>query len=388
MSTKLYVPYAVAYLTNACNLNCDYCFAKELPPKSMSPETGRRVMDWLFQGAKDGPEDPLILAFFGGEPLLRFDLLKDMVLYGKRLSDTYGKEIVYSVTTNGTLITDELLDLCEENKIAVLFSCDGDRDTNDRHRRFKNGASINDILYKNAQRVLERFPGSAVRMSVERETVPYVAKNVKFLADLGFRFISACPVLESITDHETWEEFDRQYRAATEFAVDKILGGDFVHLHFLDNGVDHIEFEREIDVACGAGKTFMGIDVDGDLYPCHRFVAYSGKDNKAFRLGNVFSGINPAKTLPFRRYDRNSILGCYTRCEDCRVRDFCAGGCIALNHEVNANFLAPVIDQQKLMNIWYQICLDTIEAFKRLDKYDLLLENIKEKPTSFLPILD
>jgi uncharacterized protein len=354
----------------------------------MSDETGRKVVDWVVNNAAKGPEDPLIMAFFGGEPMLRFDLMKEMVHRGREMARSVGKDMVFSVTTNGTLITDELLDLCEENRIAILFSCDGDKETNDLHRRTRSGAGITDILYKNARKVLDRFPGSAVRMSVDSDTIHKVASNVKFLYDLGFRFVSACPVLEAIHGHDAWVEFDKQYRQAAEFAISTILDGDPLHLHFLDNGIDQIVREHELDVACGAGKTFMGIDVDGNLFPCHRFVAYSVNDNMAFKLGDVFNGIDPLKTLPFRRYNRNSILGCYHKCSDCRAKDFCAGGCIALHHEVNGLFLAPVIDQERLMNIWRQICLETIDAFKKLDKLDLLIKNIDQKAESFLPILD
>jgi len=388
MTNRWHIPYAVVYLTGACNLGCQYCFANKIASKHMSLETGRDVIRWMFENTIGAKEDPLILSFFGGEPLLRFDVLRQMVEYGNKLSGKYGKRIIFSVTTNGTLISNEILDFFEENQISILFSVDGDKKTNDMYRNFKDGSSAAETIYKNAQSVLARFPNVAARMTVVKENIHLLSYNIKFLHELGFQFISPCPALEMIDEHKAWEEFDHQCRLATEYVIENALNNDYLHLHFLDNGVDQIIEKYEIDVACGAGKTFVGIDVNGDIYPCHRFVSYAISDKKLFRLGNVYEGINPIKALPFRRYDRSDILGCYTRCKKCPANDFCAGGCIALNHEINGNFLVPLVQQQKLMNIWYQICVETIKCFKQLDKYDFLLENIKMKPKSFLPIND
>jgi len=386
IQARWHVPYAVVYLTGACNLGCSYCFANRLPPRHMSRRTGERVVEWLFENSRDGKEDPLILSFFGGEPLLRFSILRCMVEFSDRLSDRYGKRIVFSVTTNGTLITGEILDFLEARQIAVLFSVDGDRRTNDMHRNFKNGSSAAETIYAGARSVLERFPKVAARMTVTRDNLHRLADNIRFLHRLGFRFISPCPALETITGHKAWEEFDRQCRRAAEYVIRNALDGDYLHLHFLDNGIDQLVHKRAVDVACGAGKTIVGIDTNGDIYPCHRFVSYAPNDGKRFRLGNIHDGIDPVRALPFRRYDRSNVLGCYTRCRECPANDFCAGGCIALYHETTGNFLAPLVQQQKLMSVWQEICAETVDCFKQRGKFAFLLEQIKLKPKSFLPL--
>lgn len=388
MTKKWHIPYAVVYLTGACNLGCQYCFANKIKPKHMSLATGKRVIQWMFENTINAEENPLIVSFFGGEPLLRFDILKQMVEYGHKLSKKYKKRIIFSVTTNGTLISDEMLDFFDENKISILFSVDGDKQTNDMYRNFKNGSSAAETIYKNAQLVLARFPNVAARMTIVKENIHLAARNIKFLHKLGFQFISPCPALETIDDHKSWEKFDHQCRLAAKYVIKNSLKNKYLHLHFLDNGIEQLIEKPDINVACGAGKTFVGIDVNGDIYPCHRFVSYAMTDRKIFILGNVFKGLDPIKALPFRRYDKKYILGCYTRCDECPANDFCAGGCIALNHEVTGNFLTPLVQQQKLMNIWYEICAETIKSFKKLGKYDFLLKSVKMKPKSFLPIND
>lgn len=389
MAGKWHVPYAVLFLTNGCNLSCDYCFAGRIAMDSMNPETGKRAIDWLYDNTEGYPENPLIVSFFGGEPLLSFPVLRQLVEYSKPLEARYGKKMIFSVTTNGTLLDDEMLDFFGEHNISVLFSIDGDRDTNDRFRIYKNGSSPFDTICKNAIRLLERFPNVAARMTVTKESIPALASNIKFLhEELGFRFISPCAALELIDDHASWKAFDRECRSAATYVIEKALLNDYVHLHFLDNGIEQITSNQEVDVACGAGKTFVGIDVEGNIYPCHRFVSYTGSDREKFRLGSVYEGIDPVKTLPFRRYDRHHILGCYTRCNECPAENFCAGGCIALHQEINGLFTMPLLQQQKLMSIWHSICLETIDWFKQADRYDFLLEQIKMKPKSFMPLND
>ena len=389
MAGKWHVPYAVLFLTNSCNLSCNYCFASKDGTGSMNPETGMRAIDWLYENTEGFPENPLIVSFFGGEPLLHFPVLRQLVEYSKPLQERYGKKMIFSVTTNGTLLDEEMLDFFEEHNISVLFSIDGDRETNDRFRTYKNGSSPFDTICDNAAHLLERFPNVAARMTVTKENIPSLASNIRFLnEELGFRFISPCTALELIDDHESWKAFDLQCRSAARYVIEKAHMNDYVHLHFLDNGIEQITSGHDVDVACGAGKTFVGVDVEGNIYPCHRFVSYSGSDRTKFRLGSVFEGIDPVKTLPFRRYDRHHILGCYTRCNECPAEKFCAGGCIALHQEINGLFTMPLLQQQKLMNIWHSICLETIDCFKQTGRYDFLMEQIRMKPKSFMPLND
>lgn len=381
------VPYAVVYLTSQCNLSCSYCFVNRLPANHMTFEKGREVLDWLAENACQGNADPLILSFFGGEPLLRFPILKEMVHYGRQRAEACGKRIIFSVTSNGTLLTEEILDFLEKEQISLLYSIDGDRQTNDLFRTYQDGRSASDDICGNARRMLRRFPNTAARMTIVPENLERLADNIVFLhEELGFSFISPCPAQERFTDKLQWEELDRHFRRATEYFIDKALAGDYVHLHFLDNGIDQLVNNRPLDVGCGAGKTFVGIDPQGDIYPCHRFVSYASEGKYAFKLGNVRDGIDSVKALPFRRYDRSNILGCYTRCSDCPARDLCAGGCIALNHEVSGNFLVPPVSQQRLLTIWHSLCEETLACFEGRGQRDYLLQQIQLKPKSFLPL--
>lgn len=388
MAGKWHVPYAVMFLTNNCNLACGYCFASRTEHASMQRHTAERAVEWLFENTEEFTENPLILSFFGGEPLLEFDMLKTVVEHARRLSPKYGKSMIFSVTTNGTLLTDEILDFMELHQISMLFSIDGDRQTNDQFRLYKNGSSSFDTLCVNTEKVLHRFPNTAARMTITPESVGSILKNITFINSLGFSFISPCVALELFQAHDDWKTFDSECRKAAGYVIEKASKGEYLHLHFLDNGIEQIIDNHQVDVACGAGKSFVGIDVEGAIYPCHRFVTYAGAEREKFRLGDVFTGIDPVKTLPFRRYNRTHILGCYTRCQECPAEDFCAGGCIALHQEINGLFTMPLLQQQKLMTIWHSICTETIAAFKAMDRYDFLLEQIRMKPKSFVPVND
>ena len=232
MPNKWHIPYAVLFLTHNCNLACSYCFARCTGQAAMTIQTAKRSVEWLFENTAGFPENPLVLSFFGGEPLIEFSLLTAVVEYAEARSREYGKSMIFSVTTNGTLVTEEMLDFFDKHSVSVLFSIDGDRQTNDRFRLRKNGQSPFDILCKNARKTLDRFPNTAARMTITPESVSALFDNIVFVEQLGFNFVSPCLALELFDSHDDWKTFDKECRKAAQYVIAKASEGKFIHTSF------------------------------------------------------------------------------------------------------------------------------------------------------------
>lgn len=171
------------FLTEDCNLRCDYCFLKGKRPQYMSWDIAKRSVEFLFAESRDARD--LTIIFFGGEPLLLWDVIKKVVLYAERLARKYGKTIHYSLTTNGILLSKNILRFSRTHGIMHLLSIDGDRETHDRHRHFPDGSGTFDVVASKIP-LLKKYQGwLGARMTVTPETVNSLASNVRFLFSFG-----------------------------------------------------------------------------------------------------------------------------------------------------------------------------------------------------------
>lgn len=316
-------------VTHDCNLRCRYCFADEGAYHGergmMSAEVGRAALDFLC--THSGGRRNLEVDFFGGEPLMNFPVVKEIVAYGRALEKTTDKRFRFTLTTNGVLLTDEILAFCNEEMGNLVLSIDGRRAVHDRMRPFASGAGSYDRIVDKLLKAADsrHQQNYFVRGTFTRHNTDFAA-DVLHLADLGFRQISVEPVVAHPEDDYALRMEDvpalcEQYDLlAAEMIKRQREGRPFHFFHF------NIDLEQGPCVykrlsGCGTGCEYLGVTPAGTLYPCHQFVG-----DEDFEMGDVFTGVR--RTDLVRTFRACNV---YTReaCRTCFARLYCSGGCAA-----------------------------------------------------------
>ena len=317
------------HIAHDCNLACKYCFAEEGEYHGrralMSFEIGKKALDFLI--ANSGNRVNLEVDFFGGEPLMNWDVVKQLVKYGRSREKECNKKFRFTITTNGVLLNDEIMDFCNREMSNVVLSLDGRKEVNDRMRPFRNGSGSYDLIVPKFQKFAESrgTKDYFVRGTFTRNNLDF-SKDVLHFADLGFKKLSIEPVVAdpkepySIREEDLPQIMEEYDRLAKEFIKRKKEGRGFQFFHFM------IDLNQGPCVAkrlsgCGSGTEYLAVTPWGDFYPCHQFVGMED-----FLLGNVDEGITNTKVR-----DEFKLCNVYARekCRDCFARFYCSGGCAA-----------------------------------------------------------
>ena len=329
-------------IAHDCNLRCKYCFADEGEYHGrkalMSYEVGKAALDFLV--ANSGNRRNLEVDFFGGEPLLNWNVVKQLVEYGRSIEKEHNKNFRFTLTTNGTLLTDEILDFVNKEMGNIVLSIDGRKEVTDFMRPRRGGQGIYDDIVPKFQKVAESRHQMRyyVRGTFTHNNLDF-CEDVKLLADLGFKQISVEPVVAKPEDWYALKEEDlpqlmEQYDELAKFIIQrKKEGKPFNFFHF------NIDLAGGPCVAkrlsgCGSGCEYLGVTPWGDFYPCHQFVG-----NEDFIMGNVFEGI----TRPdIREEFKQSNVYSRPECAKCFARYYCSGGCAAnaynFNGDINSTY--------------------------------------------------
>ncbi len=326
---KTVVKALCLHIAHDCNLACRYCFAEEGEYHGrralMSYEVGKKALDFLI--ASSGGRHNLEVDFFGGEPLMNWQVVKDLVAYGREQEKIHDKHFRFTLTTNGVLLNDEVQAFVNREMDNVVLSLDGRREVNDRMRPFRNGAGSYDLIVPKFQRLAdsrgqERY---YVRGTFTRENLDF-AEDILHFADLGFKQMSIEPVVGDEDDPYAirvsdlpaiMEEYDKLAKVMIEREKE---GKGFNFFHFM------IDLDGGPCVAkrlsgCGSGTEYLAVTPWGDLYPCHQFVG-----QEEFLMGNVDEGIvRPEIADDFRSCNVYSK----EKCRDCFAKFYCSGGCMA-----------------------------------------------------------
>ncbi|MCM1258249.1 MAG: thioether cross-link-forming SCIFF peptide maturase [Roseburia sp.] len=317
------------HIAHDCNLACRYCFAEEGEycgkRALMSFEVGKAALDFLM--ANSGSRRNLEVDFFGGEPTLNFQVVKDLVAYGREQEKIHDKNFRFTLTTNGVLLNDEIMEFANKEMANVVLSIDGRKEVNDHMRPFRGGQGSYDVIMPKFQKFADsrNQTNYYVRGTFTHHNLDF-SKDVLHLADLGFKQISVEPVVAKETESYAIKEEDlprllEEYDIlAAEMAKRMESGNSFNFFHFM------IDLEGGPCVAkrlsgCGSGTEYLAVTPWGDFYPCHQFVG-----NKDFCMGNVREGIT-------RTDIRDEFKSCnvYAKeaCRKCFARFYCSGGCAA-----------------------------------------------------------
>ncbi len=326
---KTVVKALCLHIAHDCNLACRYCFAEEGEYHGrramMSFEVGKKALDFLVENS--GLRRNLEVDFFGGEPTMNWEVVKQLVEYGRSIEEARGKRFRFTLTTNGVLLNDEITEFCNREMSNVVLSLDGRKEVNDRMRPTRNGKGSYDIIVPKFRRFAEQRGDKDyfIRGTFTHENLEF-SKDVLHFADLGFKKMSMEPVVAgpeepyAIREEDLPVIMDQYDRLAAEYVKRRREGRGFVFFHF------QIDLRQGPCVAkrlsgCGSGTEYLAVTPWGDLYPCHQFV---GDEN--FLLGNVDKGITRTDIR-----DEFKLCNVYAKpkCRDCFARFYCSGGCAA-----------------------------------------------------------
>ena len=317
------------HIAHTCNLNCSYCFASQGKYHGeravMSYEVGKRALDFLMEHS--GSRRNLEVDFFGGEPLMNFQVVKDLVAYARSVEQERGKNFRFTLTTNGVLVDDEVIDWANRECSNVVLSLDGRKEIHDRFRVDYAGKGSWEKIVPKFQRFVEKRGGRDYYMrGTFTHANPDFLKDIQTMLDLGFNELSMEPVVCAKGDPSALTEEDLavvmdQYEKLAQLMLEKDKEGKpFTFYHYMIDLSGGPCIYKRIS-GCGSGTEYMAVTPWGDLYPCHQFVG-----EERFKLGNIWDGVT-------NREVQGEFAACnvyaHPECRDCWARLYCSGGCAA-----------------------------------------------------------
>lgn len=326
---KTVVKALCLHIAHDCNLACRYCFAEEGEYHGrralMSYEVGKKALDFLI--ANSGSRRNLEVDFFGGEPLMNWQVVKDLVKYGREQEKLHDKNFRFTLTTNGVLLNDEIMEFCNQEMANVVLSVDGRKEVHDFMRPFRKGAGSYDLVMPKFKKFAESRNQQKyyVRGTFTHYNLDF-SNDVLHFADEGFEQISVEPVVAPESEDYAIKKEDipqilAEYdKLAAEMVKREKEGRGFTFFHYmLDLSGGPCVYKRLS--GCGSGTEYLAVTPWGDLYPCHQFVGI-----EKYLMGNVDEGITKPEIV-----DEFKCCNVYTKekCKNCFAKFYCSGGCAA-----------------------------------------------------------
>lgn len=325
-----------------CNLRCKYCFADtgeyHMQSRSLlTVETGKMALDWLI--SKSGKRINLEVDFFGGEPLMNFPVIREVVAYGRELEKKHRKLFKFTTTTNAVLLNDEIIDFLNQEMDNVVISLDGRPGVHDRMRPTANGKGSYDLIMEKAKTFVKKRGQQRyyLRGTFTRHNLDF-GQDVLHLADEGFEQLSVEPVVTdernsyAIRDQDLPRVLEEYEWLGKQYVQRRAEGRWFNFFHFMVDLTGGPCLRKRL-TGCGAGNEYVAVTAEGDIYPCHQFVGREG-----MRMGSVLDGSFDANIQ--QRFQQNHVLS-KEKCNQCWARFYCSGGCAANAHAFHGDISKP-----------------------------------------------
>lgn len=322
------------HMAHTCNLRCEYCFAGDGEysggTKLMPFAIAKKAVDLLL--STSGTKRNVEIDFFGGEPMLNFDVVMKTVEYAFSEQSKYNKQVHFTITTNGTILDEEQLEFINDNMDNVVISIDGRKEVHNRFRKYPDGKGSYDLAIENAKKIVAGRNGKSyfVRGTFTRENLDF-SNDVKQLASFGFKDISIEPVTggEFDLDENELEEVLGEYE---RFSVDYAKQDDYTFYHFNISLYKSPCIYKRI-TACGAGFEYGAVTPDGEIYACHRLAG-----EEQFLMGTVDDRVFSRSLADMMR---NNNVENMEKCRTCWAKYFCSGGCPATAYFTNGDISKP-----------------------------------------------
>ena len=336
------------HVAHTCNLNCSYCFASQGKYHGeravMSYQVGKQALDFLV--AHSGSRRNLEVDFFGGEPLMNFQVVKDLVAYARSIEKQHGKNFRFTLTTNGLLIDDEVIEWANRECSNVVLSLDGRKQVHDRFRVDYAGNGSWERIVPKFQKFVQARGGKDYYMrGTFTHQNPDFLEDIRTMLDLGFSELSMEPVVCAADDPSALTEQDlavvmQQYEQLAQLMLQRDgQGKPFTFYHYMIDLSGGPCVYKRIS-GCGSGTEYMAVTPWGDLYPCHQFVG-----EERFKLGNVWDGVTNTETQ--KEFAACNVYA-HAECRDCWARLYCSGGCAANAYHATGSVTGVYEDGCKL----------------------------------------
>ena len=354
------------HVAHTCNLNCAYCFASQGKYSGeravMSEEVGKRALDFLIEHS--GTRHNLEVDFFGGEPLMNFDVVKNLVAYAREREKETGKNFRFTLTTNGVLIDDDVIDFANREMSNVVLSLDGRKEIHDEFRVDYAGKGSFDKIVPKFQKLVEARGGKDYYMrGTFTHRNPDFVNDIRTMLDLGFDELSMEPVVCAPDDPAALNDSDlemvmQQYEELASLMLERRRQGKpFTFYHYMIDLSGGPCIYKRVS-GCGSGTEYMAVTPWGDLYPCHQFVG-----DEKFKLGDIYNGVtNAALQNEFKQCN----VYAHPECNDCWAKLYCSGGCAANAYHATGKITGIYENGCKLFRKRME-CAIFLEAMKTLE---------------------
>lgn len=329
--------HVTLHITTGCNMRCGYCYSPPVNRADMSEETARAAVDF---SARLNPVNTGII-FFGGEPLLRRELIESTIDYCAHLRKKHGYSFHYKVTTNGTLLDEDFLDYAASVGLTIALSIDGTPQAHDTHRRTAAGTGSFDLIKDKIPLLLRRQPYASAFMTVTPETVGLYESSARFLIDAGFKYLIVSLNYAGDWTDDHVRELTRQYRKLSKLYEKLTLEQKkFYFSPFEMKFSSHIRGEDALCHRCALGMRQVSVAPDGAIYPCVQFVK-DGWSNRQYSIGHVESGIDEEKRFALYLQSQKRDAAC----ETCELNPRCNNDCSCLNWQTTGviNGISPLV---------------------------------------------
>jgi len=340
---SFYIDWLDLVVTENCNFKCTYCFVDQ-KENNMTFETAIEAIEWGLKLAN--PDKKFIVNFFGGEPFLRKELLLQVLNKYKE-----NCKVEFTLSTNGSIFDEELVDALVANKVNFQVSLDGIEEAQNAHR------GNFDLVYMNVRKYLGKTDRVSAHPTITPETIKHLSKSIQMFYDLGFSAVAAQCMLEGTWSDESLQLYREQYRKVGDFYLSLIEKNSRpFRIKFLSEAITGLLNGTIRRKSCSAGDSLFAVDSKGDIYPCHRFIKHN-----LFNLGNIRGEF---KGNAFKDITMDKMIGC----KDCLSKEACHI-CLCANYEMNKDLLVPSESYCKLIQIESEEALRVIEKGKTMPKF-------------------
>ena len=367
----------VLALTENCNLRCSYCVAykgENSKCLDMDFSTAKTAIDLLLKNNPDSENYGII--FFGGEPLLNYNLIKEIVIYAQNLFSKYNKSVGFSITTNGTLINTKIINLFKEYNFSIQISFDGPKEIHDKNRCYANGKGSFDKILKNFKKIKDNNIKFILRTTMPVNSNLY--EIIKFMEELNISFSFGFTMntkykLKNITDYlnEIYKEFSILYEKLMDFYFDKFLKGEQIYCNNIMRSLEAIENQYAKNINCTAGRTVVTVNPSGEIYSCQNVQNY--KETKICSINSAISKLNNNKFVA-PKVEKINI------CNKCWVKYLCGGGCFYEKYADNNDIYKPSQSKCEITKIQWE---NNLKLFQKLKN-----NHIPIFSENYVPILE